>query len=689
MRRFFAVLWITCVPLVLCAQKKTFTFNQIFQGDFPAVFSDLPDIQGWADDEHYIELRDSNNQRVPVLVHAVTGKTRPYIAKDTTKPFPSIEDAVNSTFSPDGKYLAYTRRNNLYVRELATGTERALTTDGSDVILNGFASWIYFEEILGRRSRYKAFWWSPDSKRIAFMRFDDREVPLFPIYVADGQHGYLEEQHYPKAGDKNPQVQVGIADVQADNLVWADFNAEDDQYFGQPYWTPAGELLVQWMNRDQDTLIIYNVNKADGKKTPLYKESQPTWITLDEENRFQFLKSNKGFILMSDKDGWHNLYLHDMKGKLTRQITSGNFWGTTILSVDEKAGFVYFRARKENSARFDVYRASLKGKDITRLSFGNFSHDDVEMSPSGKYFITVYSNLNTPPAMAVVDGKGKLIRNLGSSMGAEFNHYILPQTRLTAVRSSDGLFDLPVAITYPVNFDSTRKYPVWISVYGGPNAGTVFDRWKSSGGLQQWWAQEGVIQVSMDNRSSGHFGKKGMNYIFKQMGKWETEDYATCARWLVGQPWVDASRIGVTGGSFGGYLTCMALTYGADVFTHGIANYSVTDWRLYDTHYTERFMNTPQTNEEGYRSTSVMTYVNKYKGKLMIVHGTTDDNVHMQNSIQLINALQDRRKSFEMMLYPNQRHGITGSKSAHHMLETIRFIYENMLGKQMPSEFTR
>lgn len=173
------------------------------------------------------------------------------------------------------------------------------------------------------------------------------------------------------------------------------------------------------------------------------------------------------------------------------------------------------------------------------------------------------------------------------------------------------------------------------------------------------------------------------------MGKWETEDYATCARWLAAQPWVDSSRIGITGGSFGGYLTCMALTYGAEVFTHGIANYSVTDWRLYDTHYTERFMNTPENNEEGYRSTSVMTYVNRYKGKLMIVHGTTDDNVHMQNSIQLINALQERRKSFELMLYPNQRHGITGSKAAHHTLETIRFIYENMLQKGLPAEFTR
>jgi dipeptidyl-peptidase-4 len=272
--------------------------------------------------------------------------------------------------------------------------------------------------------------------------------------------------------------------------------------------------------------------------------------------------------------------------------------------------------------------------------------------------------------------------------GPDFDKYQLAQTKLTTVKSSDGAFDLPVSITYPLNFDSTKKYPVWITIYGGPDAGTVFDRWKPSGGLTQWWAQEGIIQVSMDNRSSGHFGKKGMNYIYKQLGKWEIEDYTTCAKWIRSQPWADATKIGISGGSFGGYISCMALTYGADVFTHGIANYSVTDWKLYDTHYTERFMNKPQDNPEGYKNTAVLTYVNRYKGLLRIVHGTTDDNVHMQNSLQLINALEDRGKHFELMMYPDQRHGIQGGKSYHNFMETCRFIYENMLNKPLPREFS-
>src|SRR5690606_34032017 len=217
-----------------------------------------------------------------------------------------------------------------------------------------------------------------------------------------------------------------------------------------------------------------------------------------------------------------------------------------------------------------------------------------------------------------------------------------------------------------------------------PNAGSVYDRWRPVGSTNQLWAQEGVIQVQMDNRSSGHFGKKGLNYVFKQLGMFEIKDYMDCANWLRVQPWVDSSKIGITGGSFGGYLTCMALTYGADVFTHGIANYSVTDWRLYDTHYTERFMRTPQENPEGYNNTSPITYARKYKGILRIVHGSTDDNVHMQNSMQLIGTLQNLDKNFEMMIYPEQRHGFGGSKARHHFTETCRFIYRYLLGKELP-----
>jgi dipeptidyl-peptidase 4 len=687
----------------LTAQKKSFSYDQLFKTPAALTISKpLPAIRGWADDEHYIEIqKDATGKTTAMSVDVKTGKAtvytgavnpEPRATMGTATPDPSAPvkypDAKNITSSPDGKWVAFTRQDhNLYITEVATKKEIQLTKDGSEHILNGYASWVYYEEILGRASRYKAFWWSPDSKRICYMRFDDSQVPVFPIYVIDGQHGYLEEEHYPKAGDKNPEVKIGVASVDHATTTWADFNAKDDQYFGAPFWTPGGELWVQWMNRGQDNLKIYHVDLANGSKKEVYDEKQSTWIDLDESSRIEFLASGKGFILKSDKDGWENLYLYDMTGKLLNQVTNGNFWGTSVVKVDEKAKTIYFRARRENSARFDFYKAGLDGKGLTRLSFGAFSFDQVSLSPNAKYFIATYSNLSTPATTALVDMKGKVIRELGNSKGADFDAYNMPKTELVRVKSEDGLFDLPVTITYPVNFDPNKKYPILVSVYGGPNAGTVYDRWRPVGGIAQWWAQEGIIQVSFDNRSSGHFGKKGLNFIHRQLGKWEIEDYMTCARWLKKQSYVDGSKICITGGSFGGYMTCMALTYGADVFTHGIANSSVTDWQFYDTHYTERFMDTPKENPEGYKITSVMTYADKYKGLLRIVHGTSDDNVHMQNSTTLINKLQDLKKHFELMIYPGERHGIGGLKGAHNRTEAYQFYYTNLLNKPIPKEF--
>ena len=676
----------------LFAQKKDFTYQQLFQGGTNDAFKQLPNIQKWIDDEHYLEYRkdEADGKVKPMSVEVKTGKAVPYTNTGVPEPAVNISfprDAKNVTHSPDKKYAAYTLNNNLFVTEVLSNKTTQITKDGNDSVMNGHASWVYYEEILGRASRYRAFWWSPDSKHIAFMRFDDSPVPVFPIYVSSGQHGYLEKERYPKAGDANPFVRIGITSVDNPSVTWADFNEKDDQYFGRPFWTPSGKLLVQWLNRGQDNLKIYEIDLANGNKKELYDEKQKTWIDLDDDDRLEFLPQNLGWIIKSDKDGWQNLYLFDNNGKFVRQLTSGNFWGTTILKIDAPAKTIFFRARKENSARFDLYKVGLDGKGLTRLTFGDYSHDQINISPNAKYYITAYSNSSTPYKMALVDIKGKLIRELADIKGSGFDSYNLPKTELKFAKSADGLFDLPVQITYPTNFDPNKKYPVLISVYGGPNAGTVYDRWKNMGGDTQWWAQEGLIQVSFDNRSSGHFGKNGLNYIHRQLGKFEIEDYMSCAKWLKQQPWVDGNRICITGGSFGGYITCMALTYGADVFPYGIANSSVTDWSLYDTHYTERFMDTPKENPEGYKATSVLTYTDKYKGLIRIIHGSSDDNVHMQNSIQLIDQLQDSKKHFEFMLYPGERHGIGSEKGQHNKLETYQFIYSNLLNKPMPGMF--
>ncbi|MEJ7737867.1 MAG: S9 family peptidase [Chitinophagaceae bacterium] len=695
------------------AQKKELGYDEIFKGAPTGIIQPLPLFSRWLDDDHYLEYRpDGSNQQKLMRVDAKTGKAVMYSAgkEEVVEPTVSVQSddvyydsgngrarqltrsagkEINPTLSADNKWVAFIRNNNLFAVETATGREIQFTRDGSETVYNGYASWVYFEEILGRASRYKAFWWSPDNRHLCFMRFDDTEVPVFPIYHADGQRGFLERQHYPKVGDKNPQVKVGMVSVEDTVVVWSDFNEKDDQYFGAPFWTPEGDLWVQWMPRSQDELKIFSVELKTGLKKEIYREQQKTWISLDTEDRIQFLKDGKGFVLKSDKSGWNQLYLYDMSGKPVNRITDGNFTVTEIIKIDEKSGLIYLTARRENSARTDFYKAGLNGKGLTRLSFGEFTHT-VKPSPSVKYFVSTYSNQSSPPKMALVNAKGELVRELGDSKGSGFDQYNLPKTEIVRIRSADGLFDLPMSITYPIHFDSTKKYPVLVSIYGGPDAGRIFDVWPNAASPVAWWAREGLIQVIMDNRSSGHFGKMGMNYIYRQLGKYEIEDYMQCARWLKQKSFVDGSKICITGGSFGGYLTCMALTYGAEEFTHGIANSSVTGWELYDTHYTERFMDTPRENPEGYKNTSVLNYAEKYKGMLRIVHGTTDDNVHLQNSIQLINKLQDLKKRFEFMLYPGERHSIGANnpvKALHNRLEAYRFYYQYLLNKPMPEIF--
>ena len=688
------------------AQLKDMSFNEVFSSPVKNMINPIPVYRGWADNTHYIEYRIEGQQSKPYTVDARTGeavqsapaqvnevsvtiKNKDIFFKDAVGTEKQLtKDSIpekNPTLSPDRTQVAFTKNNDLYSIDIASGIETRYTNDGSDVIYNGWASWIYYEEILGRPTRYKAFWWSPDSKQIAFMRFDDSKVPVFPIYNSSGQHGFLENTRYPKPGDKNPEVKMGLVNRGANGIVWADFDPKNDQYFGTPFWMADSKTLwMQWMNRDQNNLIIYSVNPINGSKRVIHEETQKTWVDWFDE--LYFLKNGQGFILKSDKSGWGHFYYYDLEGKLKKQLTSGYWRVNQLVLVDEKDQELFFTARQENSTRNDLYRVSLKNnEEPIRLTFGNYDHQ-ISISPDGKYFLTTYSNITSAPKSALLDNKGTIIRELSDSKGSAFDSYQLPKTELSYYKTRDGL-ELPMTITLPLNFDPTKKYPVWISVYGGPDAGTVYDRWKSPLGLTYWWAKEGIIQVAIDNRSSGHLGKTGMDFIYRKMGKYEIEDYMDAANLLKSKPYVDGTRIGITGGSFGGYITAMALTYGSDVFTHGIANYSVTDWSLYDTHYTERFMGIPKNNPEGYKITSVLTYADRLKGNLRIVHGTMDDNVHMQNSIQLISKLQDLNKHFEFMLYPGERHGWGGSKARHSNQENVRYIYMNMLQKPVPTEY--
>ena len=447
------------------SQKKPLTNEQYFKNNFKGIQNPLPQSITWLDDTKFMMTKNGNK----IIVDAKTGKEEAPVQEsaslESTKPlFDSMAfiqgndlfikingvniqltfdepKEVNPKISPDNKYIAYTKNNDLYSLEISTKKENRLTTDGSDVILNGYASWVYMEEILGRGSMYRSFWWSPDSKQIAFFRADDSKVPTYTLTDAQGQHGYVDVIRYPKVGDVNPEIKVGIVSPIGGNVIWADFNEHDDQYFGLPYWKPDGKtLLVQWMNRKQNQLKIWEVNPATGMKNSFLTEEQKTWISLDDEGRrITFLENGKGFIYRSDASGYDHLYYYDMSGKLVNAITSGKYTVTDVNYIDEKNNVIYFTARKENTARKDFYVVNFNGKKLQRLTFGEYNHNSINLSPSVSYFVTTYNNATTPSKMTLVSNKGKVIKELGDSKGEELEKTEIGKTELLRVMSDDSL----------------------------------------------------------------------------------------------------------------------------------------------------------------------------------------------------------------------------------------------------------
>ncbi len=596
-----------------------------------------------------------------------------------------IDNAENPSYSPDSAYIAFTRNNDLYTFRVADRKEIRLTFDGNDTTLNGRSSWVCMEEIFGRPSRYKAFWWSPDSRRLVFFRTDETGVPLFTVTDSPGQNGYVETLRYPKPGNKIPTMKAGIVNAEGGDIVWAQIEDKQEAYLGLPYWRPDSKAVwLQWIDRAQQNYKILETTIDNGAVRQLYAEHQDTWISIDDEPRIRFLESGKGFILQSDKSGWSHLYLHDMNGKLVNPITSGSYTVLKILDVNEKGKMIYFTCYKDNIGSEDFYAVQLDGKKLQRLSFGNFSHK-VMISADKKYFTTTYSNASTPPVTDKYTIKGKFV----AREKAADTVVTRAVTEFISIKSTDGKFDLPMRIIRPLNMEKGKVYPVKINVYGGPGNMLVRNNWVALNDDNQQYAQDGLIQVIMDHRGSGHNGKIGQNDMYRNLGYREIKDYTRCVQWLINNLQADSTKVMITGFSYGGYITAYALTYGADVFTHGIAGGSVTDWGLYDAIYTERYMGTPQNNPEGYKNSSVINHADRLEGRLLLTHGLRDENVHAQNTFRLAAAFQDLGKVFELMIYPESRHGYRGTKAAFSRGEDRRFIYEHLLEKPVPEEETK
>ena len=596
---------------------------------------------------------------------------------------------VNPTWSPDSTKIAFTLRNDLYSIDVHSKHVTRHTWDGSELILNGYASWVYYEEIFGRPSRYRAFWWSPDSRVIAYYRFDNSQVPMFPIYSAKGQHGSLNQTRYPKTGDPNPEVKLGFVSVSGGETVWADFDPKEDQYFGTPFWSGDGtKLMVSWMDRSQDNFRLYAVTPSTGSKVLVYKEHQDCWI--DWMDGMLFTK--EGIYIVRDFTGWQQIYFLSYDGKKFEELTTGDNWGINLLQVDKQ--YLWFTARREASTRVDIYRVNLKSKVLQRLSYGPYNFANVEISDNGKYVAATASNYRTPsqlvlitvPASGNVD-PARQVKVLADAKGERFDDYAIAMPELVYVTTRDG-YRLPAAVTWPVDFDAHKRYPVKVNIYGGPDNPQVRESWRGVTLSNQWWANHGVIQVTLDNRAGGHFGKKGLEEVYRNLGVLELEDFCDGIDYFRQMSFVAEDKIGVEGFSCGGTMTTLCVTEGNEHFQYGIAGGGVYDWSLYDTHYAERYMDRPQDNPKGYERSRVMGRVGNYRGDdsnmLRISHGTGDDNVHFQNTLQLIDQLQRDHKDFELMIYPDGMHGYRGDQGMHSSMQDYKFWYRYLLEQPLP-----
>ena len=675
-------------------------------------FNRIPYSWKWIGDKEVLFSYDGTfADSTAFVVDAKTGKTRTGVsAPQKYSDFPvKPEGAVNLTYSPDSTRLAFTRNNDLYVVDIASGKETRLTHDGTDLILNGFASWVYYEEILGRPSRYKAFWWSPDSRKIGYYRFDNTQVPLFPIYSAfenpeaaavkyqsprvtdHGLGGSLSETRYPKCGQTNPEVRIGIVDLTTEETVWADFDPSLDQYFGIPFWGPdSEEFFIARMPRLQNTVDLYAVNAADGTKRHVYNETYKTWLNWFDGVVFT---DNGLYMAREFETGWQQIYFLSYDGKTFRRLTEGPNWSVAIVRVDEKKGDVYFTAKRDATVRQALYKVDAKGV-ITALTDPAYNATGVSFSPDGKYFVASYSNVTTPTKIAVFPATGKKLREgrvVSDLQGPDYDASRYALGQLVFMTTEDG-FRLPGMIVYPKNFDPSKKYPVHVDIYGGPDSPQVRDRWVTPNSSNQWWSDNGIIQITVDPRAGGHNGREGLDMIYRQLTVWEVKDFVAWADWLKALPYVNGDKIGVEGFSFGGTMTSMLLMQAPDRFHYGIAGGGVYDWALYDSHYTERYMDTPQNNPEGYKVSKVLNYVDGYPTEydgntgvepvmLKLTHGTGDDNVHHQNTLQLIDAMHKEGKKFDFMIYPDGMHGYRGYQGQHFQNANREFWLKYLLDK--------
>ena len=578
-------------------------------------------------------------------------------------------------FSPSGNKVAYVMNNNLFFKDFTNNQVSQITTDGEfNKIINGASDWVYEEEL----ELSKAFQWSVDGQKLAFFRFDESAVKQWDMKMYDGLYPSNDKFKYPKAGEENAKVSIKIFDLVSTKTVNVDLGT-DYEYIPSIEWTKdANTLAVISSNRHQNKVKINLVNATDGKSKTVHTEKSDTYIEMPFEVHFTADKEH--FIILSEKSGFRHLYLLKLDGTVKNQITKGEWPVTDYYGMNESKGIIYFQSAETTPLDRNIYSINLDGSNKKRLTKKDGTNT-ADFSNNFSYFINYHTTANTPNYVSLNNSNGSVIRVLkdNQNLNEKLGQYEIGEKTFFSFKTSENV-QLNAWMIKPPNFDKNKKYPVFLTIYGGPGSQTVTNSW---GGSNYFWhqmlAQKGYIVVSVDNRGTGARGVDFKKVTYKQLGKYETEDQIEAAKYFASLPYVDGSRIGVQGWSYGGYMSSLCLLKGAEYFKAAIAVAPVTNWRFYDSIYTERYMQTPQENEEGYDDNSPINHVEKLKGNYLLVHGMADDNVHLQNTSEMISALVEADKQFDLFVYPNKNHGIYGGNTRYHLYTKMtNFVLENL-----------
>lgn len=616
-----------------------------------------------------VQLWRRSNRAITYLYNMATGSIRPLNGTD------NYQQAAS--FSPDSRHVAYVMENNLYDLNLETFRTRQLTKDGNFRIINGHGDWVYEEEF----SLTKAYEWSPDSRSIAFLRFHQwpgRESPkTYPLIDELLTYPKVLYLAYPKVGEDNSVMRLGVINVRKGKPKWIDLGPEKDIYIPRIYWTGRpNEVAFIRIDRRQQKLEIVLGDTKSGRSRVSASQTDPAWVDLTDD--LYFIDGGDRFIWTDEKSGYRHIYLRNTDGDGETALTSGKWEVTDIIAVDEAGGQVWYNSKEDGSAENQVYLAAFDGSGSQRLT-GPGGWHTVNPAPDFSYYLHSAGSINQPPSWALRSKDGSLVRWIIEKSLPEWDAMTLPKWELFDMTTTDGTL-LRAKILRPPGFSARNKYPTIIYTYGGPGSQRVKDEWSESRGrdlYHRYLAQQGYVVLTVDGRGTGGRGKAFKNLAYGDLGRWSLHDQIEATRWIASESWGDPDRIGIWGWSGGGYLTGMAMTAGAEHFKMGISISPVTDFRLYDTIWTERYMGLLTDNGDGYAATNVLNHLDNYRGNWLVVHGTGDDNVHAQNTWQLINALIERNKEFDSQFYPNKNHNLPGVHFHLYSMMT-RFIKERL-----------